>query len=747
MFILAMSFAVCSCDKDSISNPEIILDNEVLSVAAEGGNYNMGYVIENPVQGSELKAECDEEWLTITEVTGEKIVFTVDGNPSEDSAREAVVNLKYSNVQASFKVVQPAADNSDAFSISITVNNVADVSVNATFTPTDLEAEYYYTAVSKSDFDAADSEESVIEDILAKLDEISKEQGLSLSDYLKDHALVTGEQTKDIVGLVPETDYYVIAFGMNTSGESTTGIYKSEIQTSKPSDPSEATFEITYKAEENNVTFYSKPSDNNVRYMFGYIAKSYLDYLGVDNLKDALQSIIDFSIEYDESGLTVEEIVENLSVFGPTEFTAQLQYNFDYIVYAAAIDIQGTVLSEVSSIDLRLDLEMSDNEFEIHVDEISVNEASLHIKAKNDDPYGIAVATTSSWMGMSDEEMAKAAINAGYVSEWSGDYDGKLRSLWANTSYVVIVFGYSSSVITTPVTTYYFSTVQPGDPSELEFDFKIEDVNVRGAKVTVTGTPETALYFWYIKPAEMTEDQIKSEYERILADYTSSGLITNRLDYFKFTGTRGTETYVFNKLSADTEYRLFAIGINETDGSYATPMAFSEPFRTLPAKDVDIVVEAKVHNYFKCDDVIEAGYEGYDMGAGMAMVDLRPSVSGSDECAEYYYYIALANLYDSVKYPDEYVIKEILYSYGFHNETVSHAFVPFNKICTLLAVGLDEEGNVGEVFRKTVSFTENGASDIDEFEPLPEYAPASSSVSKKQLMKNPAVNIEMPILL
>lgn len=748
MFILALSFAVSSCDKEKISDPEIILDNEVLSVAAEGGNYNMGYVIENPMQGAELKAECSEEWLTITEVTGENIVFSVEINPSGDSSREAVVNLTYLNVQASFRVVQPATEISGAFAIAIAVNNVSDVSVNATFTPTDLESEYYYTAVAKADFDAADSEESVIEDLVAKLDEMSVEYGLSLADYLKDYALVTGKQTKDIVGLAADTDYYVIAFGMKQSAEATTGIYKTEIRTAKPADPSAVTFEITAEADGKMVTAHSVPSDNSVRYIFSYIAKSYMDYLGVGSVKEAIQEIIDVEIEYGmESGISLEEIVNGLSTFGPAKFTVNLQYEVDYIIYAAAISDQGVVVSEASYIDFRMDVEKSDNEFEILVDEISVNEAYLHIKTKNDDPYGIAVASTSSWAGLSDEEMAQAAINAGYVTEWSGDYEGKLKSLKANTSYVVVVFGYSSSVITTPITTYYFSTVLPGDSSDLEFDFKIEDINARGAKVTVTGTPETALYFWYLKPAEMTEDQIKSEYERIIANYMSSGMITNRLDYFKFTGTRGSETSVFNKLNSDTEYRVFAIGIDETDGSYATPMVFSEPFRTLQAKDVDIIVKAVVHNYFKCDDLIEAGYEGYEQGYGMAMVDLRPTVSGTDECVEYYYYIVLTDMMDTTQYPDEYVLNDVLYSYGFHNETVVHAFVPFNKMCTLLAVGLDKDGNVGDVFRENVTFTKQGASGIDEFEPLPEYAPASSPVSKKQLMKNPAVNIEMPILL
>lgn len=721
LFILTTIIGLSGCVKETVKEPVITLNCRELNVSSGGGEYTVGFKVDNRRGGVTLEAFEYVDWITIIEVSEDQIFFSVSPNTSEDESREATVSVSYYNVKDSFKVIQPAAGkvDDDSFKISIVVNYSSDVSVNASFTPSDVEATYYVAAVKKSEFDVAESEDEFIKSLSSQFNLDAVKYGLSIYEYMSDYVLKSGEVTKDIVGLSPETDYYIIAVGFNVSAEPTSGIFKESVTTTESSGHSSVSFKITAEANNASVTMKAEPSDNEIRYTFSYISSTYLDYLGVDDISVAVQTLLDEEIKYGtDSGLSVSEIIEHLSCFGPAQYTVELQPDVNYIIYAAAISDQGVIISDVSYIEYKIEIEKSDNDFNITVDDISVDKAHLIIETKNDDPYAIALASSSSWGGLTDDQIVQAAISSGLITEWSGDYDNTLKGLKANTSYIVVVFGYSASVVTTHVVKYNFSTIPAGDPDDLEFEFHVDEITSRGATVTVSCTPENSLYFWYIKPSEMTEDQIKNEYENIIQNYINSGMISSRLDYFKITGSRGTEKYVFKSLSPDTEYRLFAIGINESDGSYSTTMRFSHPFQTLAAKDVDIVVEVNVPHYFDCNEIINAGYDAYSDGAGMAMVELTTSISGTDECFEYYYYIVLADLSDKSQYSDEFMINDVLYAYGFHNLDMVHAFAPFDKVCTLVAIGLDNNGNVGDLYRKTIKFTKDGVSDIKDFKPL-----------------------------
>lgn len=717
LITLAAAAVLCGCNKEKLPKPELELKTQEISVSADGGTYSVGYEVKNPAQDATIKASAEVSWIKDFDYTESLIMFTAEPNPSKEEGREAEITVTYLDIVKTFKVIQPESSGYDQFTINIKVNSTSEISVNATFTPNDSEQSYYASAITKKDYEALAADRDLMESLADKFRTDAASYGLSLEEYLKGYVLKTGESTQDIAGLTSDTEYYVYAFGMNYEGAPTTSLFKAEAKTEQTSGPSGMTFELSTETNDNIVTMTAVPSDNESRYTFGYLAETYLEYLGV-GIEDAVQRLIDDEIKYGtESGATIEEIIEYLSFFGPAAMKAEMQKGIKYYIYAAAISDHGVVLSDVAYIEFQLETETSDNVITLTISDITSFGAHLKVKTTNNDPYAIALANASSWSGLSDEQMAKAAIAAGLITERAGNFDKDITSLKAGTDYVVIAFGYSSGTITTGVTKQYFRTESASEPVDLDFTFLVENITPRGAKITVSATPEDNLYFWYAKPASMSESEIKAEYENIIQNYLASGMIANRLDYFRNAGSRGTDSAELMQLASDTDYRAFAIGINESDGSYSTPMAFSETFHTLKPVEVDIKVEAVIPHYYDCDEIIAAGYDNYAQGAGKALIELSAEVSGSAKCETYYFHMLTADVSDTSLYSDDTLIG-VLLSYGFRNEKSIQAFAPFNKVCTLLAIGMDENGNTGKLSRKTITLTKDGVSDLSTFVPM-----------------------------
>ena len=100
---------------------------------AEGGKGEIEYEIVNPIEGTEVEAEADVEWITVT--VGEKIAFVVEGNTTTE-AREGKITATYGELSFDVKVKQAAKPN----------DQPVDEEVN--FTASVYEVQYYGTEYS-----------------------------------------------------------------------------------------------------------------------------------------------------------------------------------------------------------------------------------------------------------------------------------------------------------------------------------------------------------------------------------------------------------------------------------------------------------------------------------------------------------------------------------------------------------------------------------------------------------------------
>lgn len=110
MLALPLAFAACEpddpkTDKPVEKAPVLNVTETTLDFAAEGGAGVINYSVENAVEGTEVEATCEAEWVTDLTVA-ETITFAVAANEGE--AREATVVVTYGELSKSVAVKQAA---------------------------------------------------------------------------------------------------------------------------------------------------------------------------------------------------------------------------------------------------------------------------------------------------------------------------------------------------------------------------------------------------------------------------------------------------------------------------------------------------------------------------------------------------------------------------------------------------------------------------------------------------------------
>ena len=111
LLALPLAFAACEetpneVEKPVEKNPVLTLTSDAtLNFGAEGGQAEITYTLENAVEGTELTATCEADWVKA--VVGDKVRVTVSANDVEE-AREAKIVVAYGDQNFEVAVKQAA---------------------------------------------------------------------------------------------------------------------------------------------------------------------------------------------------------------------------------------------------------------------------------------------------------------------------------------------------------------------------------------------------------------------------------------------------------------------------------------------------------------------------------------------------------------------------------------------------------------------------------------------------------------
>lgn len=271
---LAILFLLFSCNKDNgrETGPlKFELSSTEMSVSNEGGQYQMLYTLENPVDTASVRASCVESWVYGFTDAGNAVTFFVAAN-EVDSVRSANVVVRYMDVTCEFTVTQEASPVPPAPSFEITIKDVTYNSCSYEVIPSDKEMTYIPDRCSRLTywdlFTPEETPDRFIQEQLDYLQGWSDYIGINVSDYIS-QLIEQGDLTDgQFDNLEADKEYVLFVYGINTDMEVLSGLFWEYFKTEDVT-PSDNELNVTVTNITTNSAEFHVTTTNDDPYVIG----------------------------------------------------------------------------------------------------------------------------------------------------------------------------------------------------------------------------------------------------------------------------------------------------------------------------------------------------------------------------------------------------------------------------------------------------------------------------------------------
>lgn len=250
----------------------------------------------------------------------------------------------------------------------------------------------------------------------------------------------------------------------------------------------DATFEVTYDVNGANVEFDVKPQGWDGLYtiqIFDYNEELYRDASSVDDayVRSVGEGWITMFGNNLDGGISVDEILDFACMTGAQKPSYELASYTLYTALVYAVDeVDGfyQMVSRPTVVNFSTEqVQPSDMTIDITVDNLYVRVCDLKVTpSSNDESYKMLLVPTEYLkQGYTDDDLVEAVLDTYSYSAYTfrGEVSSHISSLYPATEYVVVTFGYSGGVVTTPVFKRVFTTEAEG-----ECELAISDVAYGG---------------------------------------------------------------------------------------------------------------------------------------------------------------------------------------------------------------------------------------------------------------------------
>ena len=719
----------------------INVDTTVLSFTERGETLSLDYTITNAIDGEKLTAATDAEWVTIA-IEADKLNITASGN-YDDAARTAEVILSYksaTDVTITLSQGRITTENPlevelidyDATTITISVLT-ADPTTTWVPMVTYKESWDYYKG-NQNDIFQAD---------LEYFQYLADVNDLTLAEFLAGIVGTGSEEAIRITKLTPDTEFVVYVYGISLEGERTTDIIATHGKT-EPPHAGDITFECGVKEGDFVLGGTVTPSHTGVDYFCGIMSEEELNYwkqtLGTDNLKTILQKgSIDSTIALLQQWDYIEDRTEFFSIYNLSDILEdgwfECKADTKYYIMAAKWNNNCDIIGEVGFYEhTSAHLEPSANILTLELKNLTQSSVDVKTTATTNDPYVVLPLRADVVNGLNDDELFELIMSEyDYVISsytYEGTSTNTYGSMRPDSDYTIVAFGYKAGTLTTSqIWRKEFHTLASGDPQDCTFSMNVVP-GVDNAWIEIIPSDKGHAYHWMVYPASYTAEDAM--------DYIKNVIIKRGYDndYAVFASwelTQGDETTTVWDLAPDTDYKLGVVIMDFDKCEFLSDVHFSEVFHTDAVTYADITISVDIDKYFNVDELVAAGYEGFSMYAGNAMIPVKVNIEG--DYSEFYYDFYGNDLTDTEDYPDD-IFYEYLWD-GAPYESASF-FLPFDKVMTVVAVAYDEMMNPSPLYREAVCFTKEGCSTVEEYEAMQTSATRSAIVPKSIVVNESA---------
>lgn len=519
----------------------------------------------------------------------------------------------------------------------------------------------------------------------------------------------------------------------------TYGKLKDDIVITQSGEAVEVEISIDFEFEINGpyVKMHTTPSPENIRYFAWYFS--------VENMESALskspgvteEMYLERLIEVDISnaiyygayaGYSAEQAVAEITLYGPATQEFELNGNTEFYAYGCAVTDKGEIISDVVYTTFKTGMvEASDNVLTLSDVKVNTDRVSYNVTASNMDQYATIVLPAAEVENLSDDEFIEKFNKIdGYVSYLNFGSCSKSYLLHEeDTDYYIYYFGYEYGMATTEIKREKIHTAKYDPSAKPEFELTLDKVTHYRVKASIAVEPETSLYYIDVCGVDETGDELKETIREAAQWYVDNGYYNNIAMCYRIVGSKGSKQHEFTGLYPETQYRVYAFGIDEKTGEFTTDVIFSEVFTTPAEKVSESYITISADKYYDGFDIMDLYPNEFGDAEGWAVLPLEVEIHG--DIVDYYYDVYVGDVTD-VTYPTDDEIILDLVQYGKHNEPISYSYCYFYEQLTLIYFSKDGDDNNSAVTRVPMYFDPEGCADPSEFP----FNPAEATAFKAE---------------
>lgn len=518
--LAVMGLVVVACQPDTPDTKKEyaleITSETTMEFSAEGGDGVIAWTFNevtrnNPNQVPEPTLQCDAEWIVLSA----RHLGAFEVHPNEGEAREAVIKVAYAEQVIDVTVKQAGAQTVSSFDID--VQEVHAASAITQVTPVDGEMYYvmFLDEVSYLQYNNITTAEQLWEDDYAAFEANALNNSMNLKEYMvASNIIFQGTQRVQWNSVRPGVNSVLYVYGVEfsedgASYEPVTDIAWTTIQPDY-APLQDVTFGLDVKVSGADVELDIETNGWDGYYLVKIVDANDELYVGegVTFDDDYMKFIADEWVATLSSNLSaghsMQDILDNICYKGDMTLEFALE---SYVLYSALVypvaehDGFVQVVGEPSYINFSTEeVGQSDMDINIEVTNCYVRVADIKITPSNPDESWLLLITPTSYLpvGYDDETLLDYALGefVYYTYEFKGEMTTHMNTLYPDTEYIIVAFGYSGGVVTTDVCSKVFKTQQEG-----ECELEVTDVVVGGPyRPTDLYNYDTETFKYYTKP-------------------------------------------------------------------------------------------------------------------------------------------------------------------------------------------------------------------------------------------------------
>ena len=610
---LAVGCTESQTDDQQSTELSVKLEKVILEIDGNGGEYSIGYTIENGINGIDIATEVDVEWINNIRTADSRLYFTCDKNFTNE-ARIATLAVRYPNY--STQTVRIKQLSSDVLTFEMEICDIKTTSCSTKLYPSNKQTPYivYMAEVDYLISAGVDDENSLFEDDYNYFTSMAEQYGATnLKEFMKTYEIYyTGDSYIGWTSMVPDREYAIYAYAIEFNEDGTDYTLASavthEIVVLPTQIFTDIEFDVTITVDGPKATYEFEPVNWDGKYFIDIYAEG--DYMyraegttpDDDYCKQVATNWISLIQMYMQSGYSAETLLDIMCLQGPDSYSEIKEASTNYCMVFYGIEMvdglpQVTTKPYFAHFSTE-EVKASDMTIDISVDNCYVRVADILIAPSNDmEQYVATFITTNSIPA--DKTTNEDIINwlLGFNlsgNTYKGTIDTTLVGLEPDTEYTALAFGYYGGVVTTDLFRYDFKTEPEG-----ECQNEVIGVNITGPYSLLaleTAMPDEFYQYgmfesmgWYAMCASI-ETENPNGYV-FMNTYTAEELVTSDMDYIKaevvqYTSPRnclfvGENDKLYVMCAVAMDYRG-----NYSDMWISDPFSFSFNNGTLPVEEL-----------------------------------------------------------------------------------------------------------------------------------------------------------------